>query len=88
MKKKILGIVIATAVAVVAGWNVNQNDGKVQLSDLALGNVEALASPENSQTYLNCVYSVFSKCYYYDNYGIACTNYDMRNIAPVPPFHD
>ena len=46
MKKKILGIVVMAAVALTAGWNINQSDNDIKLSDLALDNVEALASGE------------------------------------------
>jgi hypothetical protein len=46
MKKKMLGIIAFAAIAAVAGWNYNQNMNNVNLSDLALENVEALASGE------------------------------------------
>ena len=49
MKKKVLGIIAFAAIAAVAGWNYNQNLNKiddVELSDLVLENVEALASGE------------------------------------------
>lgn len=48
MKKKLLMGVLALALLVTAGWGVSktmQND--VDLSDLALSNVEALAQNEN-----------------------------------------
>ena len=57
MKKRILGAALLVAIAVAAGWNYNQsrnevnyqqNKQDVQLSDLALTNVEALASGEGS----------------------------------------
>ena len=48
MKKKMLGIIAFAAIAAVAGWNYNQNMNNVNLSDLALENVEALASGEFS----------------------------------------
>lgn len=47
MKKRILSVAIVTAVAVAAGWNFNQSKNEVELSDLALANVEALASGED-----------------------------------------
>ena len=47
MKKKMLGIIAFAAIAAVAGWNYNQNMNNVNLSDLALENVEALAGGEN-----------------------------------------
>ena len=46
MKKKMLGIIAFAAIAVVAGWNYTQNMNNVNLSDLALENVEALAGGE------------------------------------------
>jgi hypothetical protein len=46
MKKKMLGIIAFAAIAAVAGWNYNQNMNNVNLSDLALENVEALANGE------------------------------------------
>ena len=48
MKKRILGAALLVAIAVAAGWNYQQNKRGVQLSDLALENVEALASDEGS----------------------------------------
>lgn len=51
MRKKIFGVAIMAAIAVTAGWNMSQNENEVKLSDLALGNVEALASGEGSGGY-------------------------------------
>lgn len=51
MKKKILGITIMAIVALAAGWNINQSDNNIKLSDLALDNVEALASGEGGGGY-------------------------------------
>lgn len=46
MKKKIFGAVFIALVAITAGWNYQQNKQRVELSGLALENVEALASGE------------------------------------------
>lgn len=46
MKKNILGAAIVAAMALAASWNYNQSKNEVELSDLALANVEALANPE------------------------------------------
>ena len=46
MKKKVFSFIAFAAIAAVAGWNYNQNMNNVNLSDLALENVEALASGE------------------------------------------
>ena len=48
MKKRILGAALLVAIAVAAGWNYQQNKQDVQLSDLALENVEALARGESA----------------------------------------
>lgn len=49
--KKLFGIIAIAAIAVAAGWNFNQSQDEVELSDLALANVEALASGEDGS---NC----------------------------------
>ena len=46
MGKRILGVIAFAAIAAVAGWNYQQNKQEVELTDLALENVEALASGE------------------------------------------
>ena len=48
MKKKIMYAVACVALAVVAGWNYQQNQKDVAMSDLTLENIEALASGEGS----------------------------------------
>lgn len=49
MKKGICGIFIIAATA-IAGWNYSQNN-EAKLVDLALNNVEALASGEGGDGY-------------------------------------
>lgn len=49
MKKYIIGS-LAIATIAIAGWNFNQKS-EVQLTDLALDNVEALASGEGGGGY-------------------------------------
>ena len=46
MKKKILGATFVVAMATIAGYNTYVNQTKVEMSDMALANVEALANPE------------------------------------------
>ena len=46
MGKKIISVIAFAAIAVAAGWNYQQNTNEVELSNLALENVEALADPE------------------------------------------
>ena len=44
--KKLFGIMALVAIAATASWNFCQNQDKVELSDLSLVNVEALAQSE------------------------------------------
>lgn len=46
MGKKLFRVIAFVAITAAAGWNYNQNNQKVELSDLALENVEALARGE------------------------------------------
>jgi hypothetical protein len=48
MKKKIISIAFVAAMAVAAAWNFTQSKAEVELSDLALTNVEALAYGEGT----------------------------------------
>lgn len=50
MGKRIIGVIAFVAIAVAAGWNYQQNKQSVELSDLALENVEALARREGGST--------------------------------------
>lgn len=50
MKKRLLSIAFVAAIAVTAGWNFAQSENKVNLCDLALANVEALAESEGGST--------------------------------------
>jgi hypothetical protein len=57
MKKKVLFYMIATAVVVLAGWNVSQSRNEAALADMALANVEALADCEaewNGEVIFSC----------------------------------
>ena len=62
MKKKILGIIAFAAIAAVAGWNYTQNMNNVNLSDLALENVEALADSELGTLCGGCSTTTGSYC--------------------------
>ena len=46
MEKKIIGAIAFAAIAIAAGQNYNQSKNKTHLSDLAIANIEALASCE------------------------------------------
>lgn len=47
MKKKNSVIAIMAAIAFATGWNIYQSNNETKLTDLALNNVEALASGES-----------------------------------------
>ena len=46
MKAKILSLVIIATVAFAIGWNLNQSEAPLSLTELSLSNVEALAEVE------------------------------------------
>lgn len=46
MRKKLIGVAVVAAIAVAASWNFNQSKNEVEMSDLTLANVEALAGCE------------------------------------------
>lgn len=54
MKKKIMGIIAILAVVAVAGYNVLTSHKDVNLSDLLLANVEALADSEDGNLTVTC----------------------------------
>lgn len=64
MRKKIFAVMIAAVIAMFAGYNIYQSQSSISLSDLALTNVEALASFEVGDMIDNCVWSDSSYCYY------------------------
>lgn len=47
MGTKILGVIAFAAIAIAADWNYQQNKQEVELSDLALENIDALARGEH-----------------------------------------
>lgn len=74
MKKKVLGIVTAVAVVAIAGVNYLQMNQSVELSDLALANVEALAQGEINPACPNGCVSGSEGCFchvWFDNYSEA-----------------
>lgn len=73
MKKKVFGAVALIAIAVAAGWNYQQNNNKVEMSDLTLENIEALASGEGGGGMTDCpngclTYTGICFCYGYQPY--------------------
>ena len=74
--KKLFGIMALVAIAAAASWNFSQSQNEVELSDLALANVEALASYEFGDGY--CHYSNnYDWCFYYIS-GTVCYGVDSH----------
>ena len=61
MKKKLLSVIAVVAVAIFAGYNVYVSQHDVELSDLFLTNVEALANIENQIKDVNLIWLVSVK---------------------------
>ena len=55
MKKKISAVSMFAVVALVAGINVYHSQRSVDISDVALANVEALADGEDASWVMECV---------------------------------
>ena len=54
MKKKNIGIIIVSAIAIISGYNVCISQSNQKISKLALANVEALANGEGGTSYDCC----------------------------------
>lgn len=68
MKKTFFSVAIIATVA-IAGWNYQQNQQSVELSDLALENVEALAQYEDNECPNGCLTIYDPKgCWCYRHY--------------------
>ena len=74
MKKKIFGIALIAAMAVAAGWNFNQSKKEVELSDLALANIEALANNESGN--FDCIKPYTYTCVYMGSQRIPGVKYN------------
>lgn len=62
--KKLFSIIAIAAIAAAAGWNFSQSQNKMELTDLALANVEALARNEGSgkTCYTYCCQTRYNAC--------------------------
>jgi hypothetical protein len=59
--KKVMMATIVVAISVISGWNISQSKSEGTLSDMALANVEALASgEEGGSTSWKCWSSLIS----------------------------
>lgn len=72
MGKKFFGVIAFVAIAVAAGWNYQQNKHEVELSDLALENVEALARGESAHHRCVTTMTCLSKGHIYRNMYPVC----------------
>ena len=68
MKKKIFGAALIAAMAITAGWNFCQSQNEMELSDLVLANVEALAQYEDNYYPNGCLDQTGDGCWYYREY--------------------
>lgn len=65
MKKKIVSLCAIAIVAVAAAFGVSKNANELELSDLALANVEALADDESASDIAdNCYWCPMEYCGY------------------------
>ena len=64
MKKNILKVTLVAAFALIAGFNVYNSQKPEGMSDLALANVEALASGEDDWSYrlFPCAHKPWNEC--------------------------
>lgn len=72
--KKLFGIITIAAIAAAASWNFQQNQKAIDLSDLALANVEALARLEDKSPYhlFPCPSSSGNECRFKDSERPEC----------------
>ncbi|MBO5224853.1 MAG: hypothetical protein J6B46_00345 [Parabacteroides sp.] len=63
MKKQIIKLLAVVAVVAIAGWNYMNSENDVQMSDLTLDNIEALAQGEIELEFI-CVGSYY-ECHEY-----------------------
>ena len=62
MKKKFIKVIAFVAIAIAASYNYTQNKNVVELSDLALENIEALAESELGALCGDCSTSYTKYC--------------------------
>lgn len=85
--KKYFGLLAAVAVVAATGWNYQQNKQYDGLSELALANVEALATGEDDCHYTNGVTNIQKKPsmwhttlhHYYDCCAVQTDGYDYES---------
>lgn len=84
MKAKLIIGFIVVAVAALVGWNIQKNQEKVVLSDLALANVEALAQDEGEwgPAVIKDCYTAFSG--YDGNVYLTCSQYSSDSSIHYP----
>ena len=74
MKTKFIKSVFVVAIVMVAGINVFNAQKSVQLSDIALANVEALASDESVEN-IKCNQAIDATCILFNNVPVKGERY-------------
>lgn len=74
MKKKIIGLTMFVAIAVTVSWNLAQGETKMNLSDITLANIEALALCEKTNGSCYMVYGSWQCCSTGNNGCSPCGN--------------
>jgi hypothetical protein len=64
MNKKILMATAAVAIMAISGWNVSRSMNEPAMSDVALENVEALASGESILDYNIWIVTIYTYTYW------------------------
>ena len=72
MRKKILSVSFVVAMAAIAGYNTYVNQTKIEMSDIALSNTEALASGESEVIKVRDVYYPKPGDYNYGSVKCVC----------------
>lgn len=62
MKKKIIGFIAVVAIAAVTGYNTYISQNNINMSDLALNNIEALANPGEGGVTIKCCAGLWGSC--------------------------
>lgn len=83
MNKKFFGATLIAALAITASWNYQQNENKIEMSNLALANVEALANEEGWGPIVEkTCYTAFSG--YDSNIYLTCSQYSTDESVKYP----
>lgn len=65
-RAKMIGVIVSAAITVAAAWGYQQNKSSMELSSLALENIEALASGEgifDDVCFWSCTFDYSYQCH-------------------------